>query len=109
MRAIELKKLSEAIAHNFSYSDREHNYTGETFEVSEIVPLSESSAIVKLKKSSGKMGLAFCYWINMSGGQWRYFFPTYDHCVGMESLKEELKKVELFNFDLNFDEIHSGS
>ena len=101
-RAIELRKLAEAIAFNFSRTDREFNYNNESFEVSELTPLSESTAIVKLKKSSGKYGMAFCYWINMNGGQWQYFFPTYDHCVGMEAVREELKSIELINFEHNF-------
>ena len=46
--------------------------------------------------------MAFCYWINMNGGQWQYFFPTYDHCVGMEAVREELKSIELINFEHNF-------
>ena len=40
----------------------------------------------------------------MNGGQWRYFIPTYDHCVGMEFLKEELRRVEQRNFEYNFEE-----
>ena len=103
-RAIMLKKMADSIAHTFSSSDREHNYLNESFEVSEIIPTSESTAIVKMIKSTGKQAIAFCYWINMSGGQWRYFFPTYDHCVGMEMLKDELKKIEQANFPLNFEE-----
>ena len=109
-RALMLKETADAIAHTFSIKQREHNYLGERFEVSEIIPTSESTAIVKLYKSSGKYGMAFCYWINMGGGQWKYFFPTYDHCVGMELIKDELRKVEQVNFPLNFkevDEIHS--
>lgn len=101
-RAIELRKLADIIAFNFSRKDRDFNYNNESFEVSELMPLSESTAIIKLKKSSGKYGMAFCYWINMNGGQWQYFFPTYDHCVGMESVKEELKSIELINFQHNF-------
>ena len=101
-RALALRELAESIAFNFSRTDREHNYNRESFEVSELVPLSESTAIIKLKKSSGKNGVAFCYWVNMSGGHWRYFFPTYDHCIGMESVREELRQVELKNFEYNF-------
>ena len=106
-RAIMLQKTAEAIAHAFSMHEREHNYLNEGFQVDEIIPASESTAIVKLKKTSGKYAMAFCYWINASGGQWRYFFPTYDHCIGMELIKEELRKIELINFEYNFDEIHS--
>ena len=108
-RALMLKETADAIAHTFSNNHREHNYLNERFEVSEIIPTSESTAIVKMMKSSGKQAIAFCYWINMSNGQWRYFFPTYDHCIGMEMLKDELKKIEQVNFPLNFkeDEIYS--
>jgi hypothetical protein len=102
-RAIELKKLADKIALNFSRTDREFNHNNETFEVSELIPLSESTALIRFKKSSGKYGMAFCYWINMSGGQWQYFFPTYDHCVGMEWVREELRAVEVINFGRNFE------
>ena len=47
------------------------------------------------------MGLAFCYWLNMAGGKWMYFFPTYDHCAGFDMLKDELHKIEIHNFEFN--------
>ena len=100
-RAIKLKELSKRIAENFSNPNREFNHTNETFEVSKIIPLSESTAIIRFKKSTGKLGLAFCYWINMSGGNWMYFFPTYDHCAGFDMLKDQLHKVEIHNFEFN--------
>ena len=103
-RAIKLKALSEDIARKFSIKDREFNFNNEDFQVYELMPLSESTALITFIKSSGKQCLAFCYWINMGGGQWRYFFPTYDHCIGMESLKEILQSIELTNFGLNFKE-----
>ena len=102
-----LQKMADSIAHTFSMNEREHKYLNEGLQVHKIIPTSESTAIVRLKKTSGKFAMAFCYWINMSGGQWKYFFPTYDHCVGMEVIKDELRKVEVANFDHNFDEIHS--
>ena len=101
-RALKLRDIGEVIAKNFSRQDREKNYNNETFSVSELIPLSESTALIKLEKNTGKFGLVFCYWINMAGGQWKYFFPTYDHCVGMESVMDELKAVELVNFGKNF-------
>ena len=102
--ALKLKVKADEIAKNFSRTDREFNFSKETFEVNSIKPLSETTAYIEFRKSSGKIGIAFCYWINMAGGQWRYFFPTYDHCVGMEMLKDELKKIEQANFPLNFEE-----
>ena len=103
-RAKKLKKIAIEIANNFSRNDRDHNYNNEKFGVFQIKPTSESTGLVYLKKSTGKFAIAFCYWINMGGGTWRYFFPTYDHCVGMEFIKEELRQVEQRNFDYNFDE-----
>ena len=102
-RAIKLKELAETIATNFSRKDREFNYNNETFEVHGITPSSENTAIITFIKNTGKQGLAFCYWINMNGGQWRYFFPTYDHCVGMKMVEEYLHSVEIVNFGFNFE------
>ena len=100
--AIKLKSKAEEIARNFSHSDREFNYSNETFEVNSITPLSETTACIEFRKSSKKLGIAFCYWINMGGGQWRYFFPTYDHCMGAEKLRELLYSIEKKNFPINF-------
>ena len=100
-RVIKLRELGEQIAKNFSNPDRERNYNNETFKVDSLIPLSESTALIMFKKSTGKLGLTFCYWLNMAGGQWKYFFPTYDHCAGFDLVKKELHKVEQFNFELN--------
>ena len=102
--ALKLKDYAYKIAKNFSRSDREFNYTNETFEVVAIKPLSETTAYIEFKKSSGKIGVAFCYWINMSGGQWRYFLPTYDHAVEAERLRSILYNIESRNFPFNFKE-----
>jgi len=101
-KAILLREKAEQIAFNFSRPDRDGNPMKETFEVANIRPLSESTAIVKLRKNTGKIGVAFCYWINMSGGQWQYFFPTYDHCIGAEKLRDILHDIEQDNFSYNF-------
>jgi hypothetical protein len=100
--AIKLKKKADEIAENYSRPNREFNVGNEIFEVQKIEPLSESTAIVLLKKSSNKYAVAFCYLINMNGGTWRYFIPTYDHCIGMESVKPLLAAVEKTNFSENF-------
>ena len=100
--AIKLKKKAEDIAKEFSNVDREFNISNETFKIKKVEPLSEYTAIVLFKKSSEKYAIAFCYYINMSGGIWRYFFPTYDHCIGMESVKGLLASVEKKNFSKNF-------
>lgn len=100
--AIKLEKISKVIAKNFSESKRDFNVNNETFEVVKIKPLSESTAVVLMEKSSKKFTLAFCYFINYNGGTWRYFIPTYDHCFGMESIREFLSLVEDKNFPKNF-------
>ena len=100
--ALELRDKAFQIADNFSRADREFNVNNEEFKVDKIEPLSETTAIVTFKKSSGKVGLAFCYYIRMNGGLWNYFFPTYDHCVGMERVKEMLFDIEKLNFFQNF-------
>ena len=100
--ALKLREKAEKIAYNFSRPDREKNVSKEIFTVKKIEPLSESTAIVHFQKNTGKVGIAFCYWIYMNGGQWEYFFPTYDHCVGAEKIREILHSVEVDNFDKNF-------
>lgn len=42
----------------------------------------------------------------MKGGTWQYFFPTYDHCVGAEKLRDVLHDIEQENFPYNFE--HNG-
>jgi len=100
--ARKLDKKAYEIAENFSKTDREFNVNNEIFEVKKIKPLSESTGIVLFKKSSGKYAVAFCYYISMSGGIWRYFFPTYDHIFGMESVRDFLSLVEDKNYIKNF-------
>ena len=100
--AKKLDKKAYEIAENFSKVNREFNVNNEKFEVKKIKPLSESTGIVLFKKSSGKYAVAFCYYINMSGGIWQYFFPTYDHIFGMESVRDFLSLVEDKNYIKNF-------
>ena len=80
----------------------EFNTTKESFTVRKIIPLSDLTATVQFKKSSGKIGLAFFYWIKSSGGYWQYFFPTDSHIIGMNRMKDMLHNVEQHNFDKNF-------
>ena len=100
--AIKLKHKAYEIAKNYSRTDREFNVNNEEFKVDKIEPLSETTAIVTFKKSSGKFALAFCFHVNMYGGTWKYVMPTYDHCIGMERVKEMLFEIEKVNFFQNF-------
>ena len=100
--AISLREKADQVAFNFSRPDREKNVMNETFTVKSIHPLSESTAYVQFKKNTGKVGVAFFYYINMKGGVWLYFFPKYDHCVGAEKLRDVLHDVEQETFQYNF-------
>ena len=100
--AIKLKEYSNTISQRYSNPDREFNFSNETFAVDEIMPTSETTATVTFQKSSGKRAVYFFYWINMNGGQWQYFVPTYDHCAGMKRVIETLHEIEMTNFGLNF-------
>jgi len=103
--ALSLREKADRVAFNFSRPDREKNVMQEIFQVKSIHPLSESTAYVQFKKNTGKIGIAFFYHINMAGGTWQYFFPTYDHCVGAEKLRDVLHSVEQENFKYNFEGI----
>ena len=93
-----LHKKAKETAEVFSNPARGY---GEIFQVSQIIPLSETTAIVDFAKNTNKHAMTFFYWINGNGGYWQYYFPTYDHCVGMEKVREYLHKVEIHNFDKN--------
>lgn len=100
--ALKLKEKAEEIAKNFSNLEREFNYSRETFEIHKLVPLSEVTAALFLRKSSGKLALVFLYWINAKGGYWAYFFPTDSHVLGLKRLDSLLQEIEEHNFSFNF-------
>lgn len=100
--AQKLQAKSVTIARNFSNPDREHNGNGETFAVRKIIPLSETTAAVTFNKNTGKIAIAFCYYINQSGGQWQYFFPSDSHLMGMKKVEPILDEIEKHNFRFNF-------
>ena len=53
--AKELKIYAEQIAKRFSMPNREGNYNKETFEVHEVIPMSDHTAIIHFKKNTGKI------------------------------------------------------
>ena len=61
--AKELHQFSKVIAERFSRKDREGNVSMESFEVDEDIPTSDHTAVINFKKSSGKIEVAFCYYI----------------------------------------------
>ena len=100
--AQKLKSFASEVAVNYSNPEREYNYSSETFEVSKIVPHSDQTATVIFKKSSGKFCAAFFYFIPAKD-QWRYWFPTDSHIVGMDGFKGIKEEIEKVNFGKNFE------
>ena len=83
-RAKELNVFCNTVAERFSNKSRQGNINNETFSVDEIIPTSDDSAVVNFKKNTGKLAVAFCYYINRGRSKgWKYFFPTDAHVVGM--------------------------
>jgi hypothetical protein len=102
--AKELNAFSKVIAGRFSRTDREGNVSGESFLVDEVIPTSDHTAVINFKKSSGKIGVAFCYYIakGMSKG-WKYFFPTDSHLNGFQAFLYYKLEAERRNYDKNFN------
>jgi hypothetical protein len=101
--AKELHQFSKTIAERFSRKDREGNVSQESFSVEEVIPTSDHTAVINFKKSSGKIGVAFCYYIakGMSKG-WKYFFPTDSHLNGFQAFLYYKLDAERRNYDKNF-------
>ena len=101
--AKELNEFSKIIAKRFSYNDREGNQNKESFIVDEVIPTSDHTAVINFKKSSGKIGVAFCYYINRGASKgWKYFFPTDSHVNGFQAFLYYKLEAERKNFDKNF-------
>lgn len=101
--AKELHNFSKVIAERFSHKDREGNVSKELFKVDEVIPTSDHTAVINFKKSSGKIGVAFCYYIakGISKG-WKYFFPTDSHLNGFQAFLYYKLDAERRNYDKNF-------
>ena len=101
--AKELNKFSKEIAKRFSYTHREGNANKETFNVEEVIPTSDHTAVINFKKSSGKIGVAFCYYINRGTSKgWKYFFPTDSHVNGFQAFLYYKLDAERRNYNKNF-------
>ena len=103
--AQQLHEAANVAATIFSKPDRPLN-PGETFHGVREKPLSENTAAVLFKKEpSNKLALAFFYYLNTNGGEWRYFFLTYQHIAGMKQVESLLAKVEEHNYSKNFQAV----
>ena len=102
--AIELDSSVKIVAERFSRTDRQMNHNNETFHVDKICPTGDHTATVMFKKSSGKLGAAFFYYIpnGMSKG-WKYFFPTDSHIIGMRAFEWYKLMAETENYKHNFN------
>ena len=69
----------------------------------EVVPTSDHTAIINFKKSSGKIGVAFCYYIAKGASKgWKYFFPTDSHINGFQAFLYYKLEAERKNYKHNF-------
>lgn len=96
-----MKKIEECEVH-FSNTERDCNYNNDSYEHSEIIILSEATALVKFRKKSGKESYAIFFYIK---NYWIYFFLTDSHELGMWNFIKGKYRVELekHNFPHNFD------
>lgn len=93
------------VARRYSNKNRSGNYNQEDFAIDAIIPTSDHTAVVRFKKSTGKIGLAFFYYIARGASQgWKYFFPTDSHINGFRAFELEKYQVEKENFKYNFNE-----
>jgi len=102
--AIELNEMVKIIADRYSNVNREMNYNNESFEIDKVIPTSDHSAVVIFKKTSGKVGVSFFYYIpNGISKGWKYFFPTDSHITGMRAFELYKLLAENDNYKYNFN------
>ena len=102
--AKQLKQQALYTAEMFSNSNRENNVANETFEINEIIPTSDQTAIVIYKKSpSNKLALCFFYYRKGRQSGWYNFFPTDSHIAGLKEIERYKYSVEKHNYKYNFD------
>lgn len=103
--ALKLQKEASLVAQRFSRKDRPGNFNQESFAVDQIIPTSDHTAVVRFKKNTGKIGLAFFYYIARGKSEgWKYFFPTDSHINGFRAFELEKYQIEKENFKFNFNE-----
>jgi hypothetical protein len=94
-----LRQYAEEIANWYSNKERDHNYAGETYQISRIKPLSDAHALVYYKKEpSEKVSLAHFVLIEKKD-RWIYYFLNQGHMINLHMIPDEHQKVEQYNFD----------
>jgi hypothetical protein len=54
-------------------------------EVETVVPCSETTAVITIRKASNMRVMILAFWINTKGGKWTHFIPTYEHLYGLRN------------------------
>ena len=100
--ALELKSFADTIAQRYSNTSRECNHNNESFTVDEVIPTSDHSAVINFKKNTGKIAVAFAYYITKGRSKgWKYFFPTDSHLNGMQAFLSYKLQAERINYSKN--------
>jgi DNA-dependent RNA polymerase auxiliary subunit epsilon len=99
-KAVMLRDSAEELAKVFSNPNREYNGQNETFKVDKITPMSDLTAVVTYRKSTGKFAVQFWFWVK---DRWWSFFPTDSHIEGMRHMIDAKVKIEQANFGFNFE------
>jgi len=101
--AKELRSFAEEIAKRYSNTDRVGNVNNESFQVQDVIPMSDHTAVINFVKTTGKIGVAFCYYIAKGRSKgWKYFFPTDSHVSGFQAFFIYKTEAERNNYDKNF-------
>ena len=100
--AQELDEYVQTIADRYSQKDRAGNFNNETFELDEIIPMTDVTATVIFKKNTGKQAAFFFYYINRGRSKgWKYFVPTDAHILGMTAVNHYKLEVERNKYKQN--------
>ena len=106
--AQELDQYVETVAERFSQTNREGNFNNESFELHEIIPMTDVTATVVFKKNTGKQAAFFFYYIAKGRSKgWKYFVPTDAHILGMCAFNHYKLEVERNNYKHNFNHAHT--
>ena len=101
-QANKLHKQIINIEKHFSNPDRERNYNQEIFKCSNILPLSDTVALVTFEKNTGKKTNMLFFYVK---DYWVNFFPTDSHELGMWNYLHDIHrlKLETENYTKNFE------